>query len=154
MAQYARLGILALTLACVTGAETPLAQAKAAAPIPMTVYKTPTCGCCGKWVAYMERNGFKATVIELPDTSSARAQHGVPAKLGSCHTSVIRGYAIEGHVPAEDVKRLLREKPAIVGLSAPGMPAGSPGMDVPGSPPFDVVAFDKAGETRVFATHR
>jgi hypothetical protein len=78
----------------------------------------------------------------------------VPAELGSCHTTVVGGYAVEGHVPAADIKRLLREKPAIVGLSAPGMPAGSPGMDVPNSPAYEVVAFDKQGRTTVFATHK
>jgi hypothetical protein len=155
MAPFIRSSILTLTVACALGATTALAQAKRpAAPIPMVVYKTPTCGCCGKWVAYMERNGFKATVIDLPDTSSARAQHGVPARLGSCHTAVIGAYTIEGHVPVEDIKRVLREKLAIAGLAAPGMPAGSPGMDVPDSPAYEVVAFDKRGGTRVFATHR
>jgi hypothetical protein len=81
-------------------------------------------------------------------------KHGVPARLASCHTTLVGGYVIEGHVPLEDVRRLLKEKPAVVGLAAPGMPAGSPGMDVPNSPPYDVLAFDKAGATRVFATHQ
>ena len=155
MSRHMRLSTLALTVACALGAITAFAQAKrAAAPIPIAVYKTPTCGCCGKWVAYMERNGFKATVTEMPDTSPARTKNGVPARLGSCHTSVVGGYAIEGHVPADDIKRLLREKPDVVGLAAPGMPQGSPGMDEPDSPPYEVLAFDKQGQTRVFSTHR
>jgi hypothetical protein len=137
------------------GTATLVAQAKATpAPTPVTVYKTSTCGCCGKWVEHMEANGFKATVVNVADTSTERAKQGVPAKLGSCHTAVVGRYVIEGHVPASDVKRLLREKPALAGLAAPGMPAGSPGMDVPNSPSFDVVAFDAQGHTTVYATHR
>jgi hypothetical protein len=123
-------------------------------PTPLVVYKTATCGCCAKWVEHMEANGFNARVVNVDDTSGERAKAGVPARLGSCHTAIAGGYAIEGHVPAADVKRVLREKPAIAGLAAPGMPAGSPGMDVPNSPPFDVIAFDKNGNTRVYATHR
>jgi len=137
------------------GTTSLLAQAKAT-PVktPIVVYKTPTCGCCAKWVEHMEANGFKATVFNMPETSAERTRRGVPANLGSCHTAAVGRYAIEGHVPAADVKRLLREKPEIVGLSAPGMPAASPGMDVPGSPSYDVVTFDKQGRTAVYATHR
>jgi hypothetical protein len=102
----------------------------------------------------MEANGFKATVFNVPDTSAERARRGVPAQLGSCHTAVVDRYAIEGHVPAADIKRLLREKASIAGLAAPGMPAGSPGMDVPNSPAFEVLTFDKQGRTTVYATHR
>jgi hypothetical protein len=125
----------------------------AAAKTAVAVYKTPTCGCCGKWVEHMQASGFATTVTELPDLAETKAKHGVPAKLQSCHTSLVGGYVIEGHVPAEDIRRLLREKPAIVGLAAPGMPAGSPGMDVPHAPAFDVIAFDKDGHTKVFASH-
>jgi hypothetical protein len=150
-----RLPILTLTVACAIGTATALAQAKkAAAAIPIVVYKTPTCGCCAKWVEHMEANGFKATVFNVPDTSAERARRGVPAQLGSCHTAVVDRYAIEGHVPAADIKRLLREKASIAGLAAPGMPAGSPGMDVPNSPAFEVLTFDKQGRTTVYATHR
>jgi len=131
------------------------AQDKPAAARPnLTVYKSPTCGCCGKWVEYMQANGFTAAVTNLPDVSPMKTKHGVPARLASCHTSLVGGYVIEGHVPVEDVRRLLKEKPAVVGLAAPGMPAGSPGMDVPNSPAYDVVSFDKDGHTRVFATHK
>ena len=120
----------------------------------LTVYKSPTCGCCGKWVEYMRANGFAATVTDMPDVSPIKTKHGVPARLASCHTTLVGGYVIEGHVPVEDIRRLLKEKPAVVGLAAPGMPAGSPGMDVPNSPPYDVVSFDKDGRTRVFASHK
>src|SRR6185436_15898561 len=136
-----RFRTLTLIALSVLSTTTLLAQAKKTpAKVPITVYKTPTCGCCGKWVEHMEANGFKATVVNLPDTSAERTKAGVPARLGSCHTSVVGGYAIEGHVPAADVTRLLKEKPAVAGVAAPGIPAGSPGMDVPNSPPYDVIA--------------
>ena len=128
---------------------------KAAEPAktPVTDYKTPTCGCCGGWVKYMNAQGYACSVTDQADLSDVKVKYGVPANLQSCHTSLVGGYVIEGHVPAEDVKRLLREKPAIVGLAAPGMPAGSPGMDVPGSPGYDVIAFEKDGRQRVYAHH-
>jgi hypothetical protein len=153
---------LAVMIAVVASSHAAFAQTKAApakqtatpAKTPVTVYKSPTCGCCGKWVEHMEASGFAATTTNMPDVAPIKAKHGVPAQLHSCHTSLVGGYVIEGHVPAEDIRRLLREKPAIVGLAAPGMPAGSPGMDVPNSPGYDVIAFDKAGNTKVFATHK
>ena len=121
----------------------------------MTVYKTPTCGCCAKWVEYMQANGFTASVTNMPDVTPVKIKHGLPRQLASCHTTLVGGYVIEGHVPVEDVRRLLKEKPAnLAGLAAPGMPAGSPGMDVPNSPPYDVLAFDKSGGTRIYASHR
>lgn len=150
-----RTGILAIVLAVTAVNHPAVAQTKAAAAKPqMSVYKTPTCGCCGKWVEKMQASGFNTTVTNLDDVGPIRAKNGLPPRLASCHTTLVGGYVIEGHVPAEDIKRLLRERPAgIAGLSAPGMPAGSPGMDVPNSPPYEVLAFDKAGKTRVFATH-
>jgi hypothetical protein len=137
-------------------AKTAVPKSAAKAPAARTavaVYKSPTCGCCGKWVEHMQANGFAPTVNDMPDLSAVKTKNGVPEKLTSCHTSIVGGYVIEGHVPAEDIRRLLRDKPAIVGLAAPGMPAGSPGMDVPGSPAYDVISWDKAGRTKVFATH-
>jgi hypothetical protein len=148
-----RAGIVALLLVTAVS-HSAVAQTKAAAAKPhLTVYKSPTCGCCGKWVEQMQASGFTATVTNMDDVSPIKTKHGVPSRLASCHTTLVGGYVIEGHVPAADIKRLLREKPAIAGLAAPGMPAGSPGMDVPNSPPYDVVAFDKAGKTHVYATH-
>ena len=131
----------------------PASQARAAAARQLHVYKTPTCGCCGNWVRYMQAHGFTATTTDMPDVTPVKIAHHVPAAAASCHTTVVGGYVIEGHVPVEDVRRLLKERPAIAGLAAPGMPAGSPGMDVPNSPSYDVVAFDKNGKTTVFATH-
>ena len=150
-----RLPLLALTAAYAIGVTAAVAQTNATpAKTPMVVYKTPTCGCCANWVTYMEKNGFAPTVINLPDTSRERENRRVPANLGSCHTAVVGNYVIEGHVPVEDVKKMIREKLPILGLAAPGMPAGSPGMDVPNSPPYDVIAFTKAGKTSVVATHK
>lgn len=94
------------------------------------VWKSPTCGCCKDWVAHMEDNGFRVTVNDSGNTD-ARARVGIPLRLGSCHTAIVAGYAIEGHVPADDIRRLLQEKPNAVGLAVPGMPIGSPGMDGP-----------------------
>jgi hypothetical protein len=119
------------------------------------VYKTPTCGCCGLWAEHLEVNGFTVRTTNLEDLADLKTKHKIPQKARSCHTAVVNGYVIEGHVPAADVQRLLKERPAILGLAVPGMPIGSPGMEVPGqkAQPFDVLAFDKTGRTRVFTSH-
>ena len=145
-----------LVLALALTAPVAHTQQKTVATKPhLLVYKSPTCGCCAKWVDYMQANGFTAAVTNMPDVTPVKIAHKLPPRLASCHTTLVNGYVIEGHVPVEDVRRLLKEKPAdVAGLAAPGMPAGSPGMDVPGSPPYDVLAFDKSGTTRVYATHR
>ena len=119
------------------------------------VYKSATCGCCSKWVEHLKNNGFTVRTTNREDLAEFKASRRVPQRVQSCHTAVVNGYVIEGHVPVSDVQRLLKEKPAVVGLAVPGMPIGSPGMEVPGrgSQPFDVIAFDKDGQTRVFASH-
>jgi hypothetical protein len=125
-------------------------------PAPtVQVYKSPTCGCCANWVKHLQQHGFTTNVTETDDVASIKKQRGVPARVQSCHTAVVDGYVLEGHVPAADVQRLLKERPAVVGLAVPGMPIGSPGMEVPGQKPqaYDVVAFDKQGQTRVYASH-
>lgn len=122
----------------------------------VTVYKTPTCGCCTAWVEHMEAAGFRLDVRDTLDLAPVKLENGVPNGLGSCHTARVGDYVVEGHVPAEDVKRLLAEKPAGVrGIAVPGMPIGSPGMEVQGRPadPYDVVAFGDGGQ-QVFASHR
>jgi hypothetical protein len=130
------------------------ASAAAAAP-PITIYKSPTCGCCAKWVEHLKAAGFTPTVHDTDDMDAVKRKQGVPKALESCHTALAGGYIIEGHVPAADVLRLLRERPAgIRGLAAPGMPAGSPGMEMGGrADRFDVIAFGRDGSTRVFAHH-
>ncbi|MDQ3069694.1 MAG: DUF411 domain-containing protein [Acidobacteriota bacterium] len=123
----------------------------------ITVYKTPTCGCCSKWVDHMRQNGFVVTVTDLNDVTPIKTKHGVPRQLHSCHTGIVNGYVIEGHIPASDVKRLLREKPKVAGLAVPGMPSGSPGMEVGGNiklPPYSVLVFEKSGASRVFSTQQ
>ena len=134
----------------------PAPSKPAAKPALLAVYKTPTCGCCSKWVEHMKQNGFTVHVTDLNDLSSIKSKHGVPSKVQSCHTAVINGYVVEGHVPAADVKRLLKELPAVAGIAVPGMPTGSPGMEGPPNivpPPYEVLSFDKNGGTRVFARH-
>ncbi|MBL8224976.1 MAG: DUF411 domain-containing protein [Chromatiales bacterium] len=130
----------------------PLARAADAAPV-LQVWRTPTCGCCGAWVRHMETNGFRVEVTMQDDLSAIKAKHGVPRSLESCHTGVVGGYVVEGHVPAGDVKRLLRERPPVAGLVVPGMPAGSPGMEGPVSEPYATLALAADGTTTVFARH-
>jgi hypothetical protein len=120
------------------------------------VWKDPNCGCCKDWVTHMEANGFDVKVHDSGNTA-ARKRLGVPDKLGSCHTALVGGYAIEGHVPAREVHRLLKERPAAVVLSVPGMPVGSPGMDGPEygtrKDPYDVVLISRNGATRVYQSY-
>jgi hypothetical protein len=119
------------------------------------VFKTPTCGCCHLWVKHLEANGFTTKVTDMDDLSGIKKKYGVPAKANSCHTAVVDGYTLEGHVPATEVKRLLKEKPAAVaGLAVPGMPVGSPGMEYGKTvQPYNVMSFDKAGQLKVFASY-
>lgn len=118
----------------------------------ITVYKTPTCGCCHEWVDHLEANGFAVVANDVPSTAPYRERFGVPKELASCHTGVIDGYALEGHVPAAEIKRLLAEKPKGRGLAVPAMPIGSPGMEVEGTrrDAFDVVLFDDSGRRSVY----
>lgn len=117
----------------------------------MTVYKSPTCGCCGKWITHMEENGFKINAVDVLEMNIVKQKFGVSRKLASCHTAVVDGYFVEGHVPAVDVKRLLSEKPDVLGLSVPGMPVGSPGMEMGDRMDrYSVLAIDKEGSTQVY----
>lgn len=127
----------------------------AAAAPRIVVNKTPTCGCCGLWVAHLEKAGFVTEVHNMDDLGAIKQRVGVPYGMGSCHTAEVGGYFIEGHVPAEDIKRLLRERPSAKGLTVPGMPAGSPGMEVASGhiDRYDVLLVDKNGQTKVYATH-
>ena len=119
----------------------------------VTVFKTPTCGCCGKWVEHLRANGFTVKVQEVNDTAGYERQYRVPRTMVSCHTAVVNGYAIEGHVPAADIKRLLNERPKAVGLAVPGMPVGSPGMEAAHSEAFSVLIFDESGHGSVYARY-
>lgn len=127
------------------------------APLPaMTVYKSASCGCCRQWIDHVRASGITVRAVDTEDLGTVKREMGVPAALSSCHTAVIGSYIIEGHVPASDVKRALRERPRVRGLAVPGMPIGSPGMEQ--GPPagydrYDVIAFEANGTQRVFATH-
>lgn len=127
--------------------------AQAGGPL-VEMWKTPTCGCCKDWVRHLEDNGFEVKTHDVADTTAQRAALGMPAELGSCHSARVGGYALEGHVPASEIKRLLKEKPKAVGLTVPGMPLGSPGMDGPAyrgiEHEYRVLLVDKNGSTRSY----
>jgi hypothetical protein len=129
-----------------------LPQARSQHAPLVTVYKNPACGCCGEWVKHIQANGFKVETRELADVTAIRRRYGVPDRLASCHTAVVGGYAIEGHVPADDIKRLLRERPRVRGLAVPGMVVASPGMEQGPPQPYATLAFDDRG-SRIFARH-
>jgi hypothetical protein len=119
----------------------------------LVVYKSASCGCCRNWVEHMQQAGFTVVVHDMDDVQTVKDASGVPAALRGCHTAVIGKYVIEGHVPASDVRRLLREHPAVAGLAVPGMPAGSPGMESATAERYDVVTFGGPGAQRVYASH-
>lgn len=149
---------LLLTGAAALGlAASGLVQAQVApAATGIEVWKDPNCGCCQDWISHLEQNGFKAKVFETGN-NAVRARLGMPQQLGSCHTALVQGYVIEGHVPAQDIQRLLKEKPQALGLAVPGMPIGSPGMDGPAyggrRDRYEVLLVLKDGSTRVFRRH-
>ena len=149
-----RRNLIAVVLVGLLGSMALVAQRNAAAPV-IEVYKTPTCGCCGKWVDYLRAEGFEVRVSDLDDLTSVKASNKIPENLQSCHTGKVGNYIVEGHVPAQDIRKLLAERPAIAGIAVPGMPIGSPGMEVAGVKPqaFDTIAFDSQGTRRVFASH-
>lgn len=119
----------------------------------ITVYKSPTCGCCAGWARYLQDNGFDVTVHDQHDLGAIKAEHGITRGLQSCHTAIVDGYAIEGHVPANDIWRLLAEKPAALGLTAPGMPVMSPGMRSIEPRGYDVLLFDKDAQISVYSRY-
>ena len=136
----------------------PLGAAVRAAPAtPIEVWKSPTCGCCKDWMAHLESSGFRVTARDEGNVD-ARARLGIPMQYGSCHTARVGGYAIEGHVPASEIRRLLKEKPAAIGLAVPAMPIGSPGMDGPDyggrKDPYDVLLVHKNGSTSIYRSYR
>lgn len=158
-------GGAALLTTCLLGCSPPGAKQAAgdqaaatkAAPPPrqlaMTVYRDPSCGCCKAWAAIAQQAGYQVSLVDDPDMAAVKQRLGVPQDMASCHTAAIGGYTIEGHVPLETVNRLLRERPrGIKGLAVPGMPAGSPGMEMPdgSKEPFEVFAFDANGKMSVY----
>jgi hypothetical protein len=133
-----------------------IARAQRALP-EVQVYKSPTCGCCKDWIRHLQANGFAVQATDVPDSRFMRARFGMPSKFASCHTALVGGYVIEGHVPAREIKRLLREKPTALGIAVPGMPVGSPGMDGPEYrgvvDPYDVLLVQPDGRATVFASY-
>jgi hypothetical protein len=118
----------------------------------MVVYKSPHCGCCQVWVDYVEEAGFRVVSHDVMDVQPIKAHHGLPGHLSSCHTTLVGGYVVEGHVPADVIRRLLAERPDIAGIAVPGMPLGSPGMEVPSGrkDPYDIIAFTRDGRVSVY----
>lgn len=139
----------ALVCAAILGA-----QAAQANEDEVVMYKDPNCGCCGQWAEHLRTNGFSVKEVATRDMESIKRGAGLPPELASCHTARVGGYVVEGHVPADDIRRLLAERPSVIGISAPGMPLGSPGMEGPyPAESYQVMSFDAEGKTQVFAEH-
>ncbi len=142
------IGLLSLLTACSRTGAPPAAE-----PV-VQVYKSPSCQCCAQWVTHLQQAGFTVQTHDQPAMNPLKTRLGVPQPLWSCHTAEVDGYVIEGHVPAQDIRRLLTQRPQGRGLSVPGMPVGSPGMEQGTHvDPYEVLLFDDAGATQVFATH-
>jgi hypothetical protein len=146
--------IIAFALVSLALVGAAIAQQTPARPL-VEVFKSPTCGCCVNWVKHMQANGFFVRTTDVGDLTKIKKSRKVPADVQSCHTAVVNGYVVEGHVPAADVLRLLKDKPAVSGIAVGGMPIGSPGMETPyvKAEPYRVLSFDQNGATRVYATH-
>ena len=130
-----------------------MASPPALAAERVEVYKSPTCGCCSKWVEHLRQNGFEVVTRDVQDLSAYKSRFGVPRNLSSCHTARVGGYIVEGHVPAKEIKRMLAERPKAVGLAVPAMPMGSPGMEGPRKDPYRVLLFDSQGRYRTYARY-
>lgn len=146
VAVIAGAAILGGSVAFVHAADKPAATA-------ITVYKDANCGCCKSWVDHLRKHAFRVTAHDASEMDQVKTNFGVPSKLHSCHTAVVAGYVIEGHVPAADIRKLLKQRPRIAGLAVPGMPMGSPGMEGPRTEPYETIAFERNGKSRVFARH-
>ncbi len=153
---FSRRSALRLALVGTAVISQPLRALARSKQTQITVWKDPDCGCCKDWVAHLEANGFEVKVNDSGN-AAARTRLGVPEKLGSCHTALVGGYAIEGHVPAREIHRLLKERPSAIGLTVPGMPVGSPGMDAAvyggRKDPYDVLLINRNGSTRVYQSY-
>jgi len=158
MTRLLPLTAIALTAACISADAAPsesdaeLAMATVDQSLPtVVVYKTETCGCCNGWVEHMRAAGFQVDARNVRDIMSVKAEAGVPGPMVTCHTAMIDGYVVEGHVPAQYIKQMLAEHPDIAGIGVPGMPQGSPGMEGPSPQPYQVLAFDHDGNVSVYA---
>jgi hypothetical protein len=151
--QILALAAALVTISFTTAAVRSVSSAPATKKPTITVYKDPNCGCCKNWIAYLAKHGYTVDAKDTPNMTEIKRSLGVPDALTACHTAVVNGYLIEGHVSAEDIDRLLAQKPTIAGIAVPGMPMSSPGMDGPRTQGYKVFSFDKTGKTRVFASH-
>ncbi len=129
-------------------------QVKTVEPIVIEVYRSPSCGCCSKWLVHLKENQFDVIDHVTNDVQAIKDKYGVPENMASCHTALVNGYVVEGHVPASDIKKLLNLKPAVIGISVPGMPSGTPGMEMGGrKDAYQVVSFDKEKKYQVFSSY-
>ncbi len=146
--------LLVWLTACATAKSNEPVASNSDKPV-VTIYKSPTCGCCTDWVAYLADNGYSVMTEYVDDMTPIKTQHQVPQAMQSCHTAVVDGYVIEGHVPVAEIERLLTERPAVIGIAVPGMPIGSPGMETAGvaAQAYDVLTFDEAGNSEVYASY-
>jgi hypothetical protein len=149
MFRLARLIAVAVTTVAALASAPALAD-----PPTVKVFKSATCDCCARWVEHLRAHGFVVEVTDASDVDRVKREHHVPVQASACHTALVGGYFVEGHVPAEDVERLLKEKPRIAGIAVPGMPIGSPGMEGPDPEPYDTLAVGTDGKATVFAAHR
>ncbi len=149
MKSVLKLQLRSLLLIALVSTGTAYAQAAT----EVEVFKSPSCGCCGKWIEHLQQNGFQVNTHEINDVPAARKKLGMPDRLGSCHTARIGDYVIEGHVPAADIQRLLKEKPKALGLAVPSMPPGSPGMETAKPVPYETLLVQMDGNSRIFAKH-
>ena len=117
------------------------------------VFKSPTCGCCAAWITHLRQNGFEVVSHDVTDVPEQRKKLGMPERFGSCHSAKVGTYVIEGHVPAADIQRLLKQKPQALGLAVPSMPPGSPGMDIPNSPHYETLLVHADGSSQIYAKH-
>lgn len=140
---------LGLFLLLSASASTTLAQTYP----PVEVFKSPTCGCCSKWVEHLRSNGFTVNAHDVSDVNTERKRLGMPERYSSCHTASVGGYVVEGHVPAADIQRLLKEKPKAIGISVPSMPLGSPGMESPRPVSYETLLVGKDERHKVYARH-
>lgn len=143
-----KLSRYAVLLISLLGSSVAMAQSTV-----VEVFKSPHCGCCGGWVEHLRQNGFEVKAHDVDDVTAARKKLGMPDRLGSCHTAKVGGYVVEGHIPAADIRRLLKEKPKALGLAVPSMPPGSPGMESSKPIPYQTLLVQSDGSTRVFAQH-
>ncbi len=146
--------VLLLVVGCTAGGEN-VEPAAEPGDFVVTVFRSPSCSCCEDWIAYLEANGYTVLVEDVEDMATLKQRHRVPTQLYSCHTAVVDGYVVEGHVPVAEIGRMLAERPEISGIGVAAMPIGSPGMEVAGvaDQPYDVMTFDAAGSMEIYASY-